>query len=192
MLKFLPVTIYLVANLTPTSAALAWISLRSTHPCLVVTTQSNPLIQTLILNASRFLPLPHKPCQAYPSQAHLIPITNLKPQTTYYLYPLNHFFSLVLKPTIFTTPALSDSPPSLPRPAYGTILNTPNALVLIKSPDQLLASLTNYQGNWLVDLSSFTSLDQLQLQGLTATQSSSLTPLNPDQAQPVPTLTINP
>lgn len=139
------------ANVGFRSSMAIWTTNRPSKGCLIATNLDWPLKLAFTCD------------QGTRKNTHMVKFDNLTPETTYTLISLNGP-RIKLTPWVeFTTKNFSDTPPLLPNPAYGTVIDTNNfpvagALVIIypASPQfyYAVATRTNLKGNFDVDISS--------------------------------------
>lgn len=93
-------------------------------------------------------------------------IEGLKPETNYRVILIDGLWVSFRNLPVVATKKIADSQPVLPRPGYGQVADSqfqpvPGALVYVyvNSKQQVmpLLALTNYEGNYAVDLSNFSS-----------------------------------
>lgn len=161
---FPPLESVIVANLGTRSFSLGWVTQKYSRGCFLAVPEKN-------LTKSVFV------CDPQPNKiTHLIHLNNLLPNTQYRIFSVNGPRVNLFHPLAITTLPITDIPPTLPLPAYGSILD-PNqnpvigALVYIypQSPQYQypIAVKTNLQGNYAFDLASLRgSFEYLQIEAI--------------------------
>jgi len=173
-----------VTNINSYSLTISWLTSKPTWGCVTASADDHKT----------------RHCHYHQSLTHLIPLSDLQPQTTYTLKITNGLRSTQQILPQVTTPTLNQDQPPLPDPAYGSIkwLNTnqpiPNALIYISNPNQpttTLVTLTNDLGNWSIDLSNLIPLDNyLAIEVVINPQLQTLNRFPTESHAPLPTLSI--
>lgn len=100
---------------------------------------------------------------------HLVTIDGLRPETNYKLFLIDGLRVTIRNLPAIATKKISDTQPVLPRPGYGQVADrqfqpVPGALVYVyansKRQTAPLLALTNFEGNWAVDLANFPAEEQ--------------------------------